>query len=243
MCSLSLQISPASKNRAPIHHYESAKSIRPGQSLNFSPRHGHCVVFWGKFFWKCLVLGNLTCAQIVYCTVCAWAVFGIIQWMSVFKMIAFTTQHGGIEVPERTSDCPEPNTFKNISLKTQRNAHDLALRIWRSDDGWIGARFFDAERFVSWNCTQSPALLRFTTPKKQRAAKQYKVAMNWAQVTQKNQQQTQVSLNYNLFLYLGLYFYVWTTILNFSYKVFKSFIICKPVSKLAVIYASSLGRL
>ena len=39
-------------------------------------------------------------------------------------MIAFTTQHGGIEVPERTSDCPEPNTFKKISHKTQRNAHD-----------------------------------------------------------------------------------------------------------------------
>ena len=76
-------------------------------------------------------------------TVCAWAVFGIIQWMSVYKMIAFTTQHGGIEVSERTSDCPEPNTFKKISHKTQRNAHDLALRIWRCHDEWIGARFFD----------------------------------------------------------------------------------------------------
>ena len=43
--------------------HESAKSLRRGHSLIFSPRHGHCVVFCGKFFWKCLVLGNLTCAQ------------------------------------------------------------------------------------------------------------------------------------------------------------------------------------
>ena len=34
-----------------------------------------------------------------------------------------------------------------------------------------------------------------------------------------------------------------TTILNFSYEVLKSFVICKTVSKLAVIYASSLGSL
>jgi len=38
------------------------------------------------------------------------------------------------------------------------------------------------------------ALCRKTTPNKQRAAKPYKMAMNWAQVTQKDQQQTQVSL-------------------------------------------------
>ena len=30
---------------------------------------------------------------------------------------------------------------------------------------------------------------------------------------------------------------------NFSYKVFKSFVICKTVSKLVVIYAPSSGRL
>ena len=32
-------------------------------------------------------------------------------------MFAFTTQHVVIEVPERTSDCPEPKTFKKISHK------------------------------------------------------------------------------------------------------------------------------
>ena len=42
--------------------HESAKSLRPGQSLIFSPRHGYCVVILWEIFWKCLVLGNLTCA-------------------------------------------------------------------------------------------------------------------------------------------------------------------------------------
>ena len=50
MCSLNSQISPASKNRAPIHH-ESAKFLRPGQSLISPPRHGYCnVFFWGEMF-------------------------------------------------------------------------------------------------------------------------------------------------------------------------------------------------
>ena len=59
VCSLRSQISLASKNRAPIHHYASTKFLRPGQSLIFSPRHEHCVAFCGKFFWKCLVLGAI----------------------------------------------------------------------------------------------------------------------------------------------------------------------------------------
>ena len=56
MCSLDSQISRASKNRAPIHH-ESAKSLKSGQSLISSPRHGYCDVFFeGKYlessrFW------------------------------------------------------------------------------------------------------------------------------------------------------------------------------------------------
>ena len=45
MCSHYSQISNASKNRAPIHH-ESAKSLRPGQSLISSHRHGYCDVFF-----------------------------------------------------------------------------------------------------------------------------------------------------------------------------------------------------
>ena len=63
VCSLNSQISPASKNRLPIHH-ESAKSLRSGHSLISPPRHGYCDVFFvGNFFWMFLVLGNLTCAQ------------------------------------------------------------------------------------------------------------------------------------------------------------------------------------
>ena len=62
VCSLNSQISPTSKNRRPIHH-ENTKSLRPGQSLISSPRHGcsNNVLFCGKMFWKFLALGNLTC--------------------------------------------------------------------------------------------------------------------------------------------------------------------------------------
>ena len=87
------------------------------------------------------------------------------------------------------------------------------------------------------------ALSRKTTPNKQRAAKRYKMAMNWAQVTQKKQQQAQV---YVSTIYFYIYAYISTflsTTWNFSNKVFKSFVICKTVSKFAVIYAPSLGRL
>ena len=71
-----------------------------------------------------------------------------------------------------------------------------------------------------WNYPIGLAYLRCSrSPRnrlhKQRAAKPYKMAMNWAQVTQKKQQQTQVHVTkYNLFLYSCLYFYVLTTILN-----------------------------
>ena len=87
------------------------------------------------------------------------------------------------------------------------------------------------------------ALRRKTTPNKQRAAKRYKMAMNWAHVTQKKQQQAQV---YVSTIYFYIYAYISTflsTTWNFSYKVFKSFVICKTVSKFAVIHAPSLGRL
>ena len=86
------------------------------------------------------------------------------------------------------------------------------------------------------------ALCRKTTPNKQRAAKRYKMAMNWAH-TQKKQQQAQVCVST---IYFYIYAYISTflsTTLNFAYKLFKSFLICKTVSKFAVIYAPSLGRL
>ena len=38
--------------RTRVTRHESAKSLRPGQSLIFSPRHGHCVVFCVNFFLK-----------------------------------------------------------------------------------------------------------------------------------------------------------------------------------------------
>ena len=45
-------------------HHESTKSLRPAESLIFSPRHRYCdLSFVGKVFEKRSVLGNLTCAQ------------------------------------------------------------------------------------------------------------------------------------------------------------------------------------
>ena len=64
VCGLSSQISPASKNSAPIHHGQARSRLRPGQSscLFLSSWVLRCV-FCGKIFWKFLVLSNLTCAQ------------------------------------------------------------------------------------------------------------------------------------------------------------------------------------
>ena len=123
--------------------------------------------------------------------------FGIIQLDErIYKMFAFTTQHVVIEISERTSDCPEPKTFQKISHKIHMiypwrgeeirdwpGLKDLALS-W-----WIGARFFDAGEICELRLHRQSsamfALCRKTTPNKERAAKPYKMAMNWAQVTQK----------------------------------------------------------
>ena len=51
VCSLNSQISPASKNRALIHH-ETVKSLRYGQSLISSLSRGYCDVFFVGNFLK-----------------------------------------------------------------------------------------------------------------------------------------------------------------------------------------------
>ena len=56
MCSLNSQISPVSKNRAPIQH-ESVNSLSTNQSLISSACHGYCnVIFVGKL----MVVGSGT---------------------------------------------------------------------------------------------------------------------------------------------------------------------------------------
>ena len=169
-------------------------------------------------------------------------------------MFAFTPQHVVIGFPERKSDCPEPKTFKKISHKkhiaipmTKGRDERLtmpkgfgAFMVNQCAGLWWGRNLWVATAHSHLPCF---ALCRKTTPKKQRAAKPYKMAMNWAQVTQKKQHTDPSLGKCNLFLYLCLYVYVLTAILNFSYKFFKSFVICKTVSKLAVIYAPSLGPL
>ena len=78
---------------------------------------------------------------------------------------------------------------------------DLALS-W-----WIGARFFDAGEVCELKLPCF-ALCRKTTPlNKQQAAKPHKTAMNWAQVTQKKQQQPQI---YVSIIYFYIYDYIST---------------------------------
>ena len=70
------------------------------------------------------------------------------------------------------------------------------------------------------------------------------MAMNEGQVTQEKQQQAQVCVG-TTYVYIQAYICTFfkTTTFNFSYKVLKSLVICKAVSKLVVIYAPGLGRL
>ena len=68
-CSLNSQISPASKNRAPIHH-ESAKSLRPGQSLISSPRHGYIMCILWEIFWKVFGSGQSDVRSEISMTTC-----------------------------------------------------------------------------------------------------------------------------------------------------------------------------
>ena len=51
------------------------------------------------------------------------------------------------------------------------------------------------------------------------------------------------SMEIYFYIYWPTDLYVLKTILKFSDKVYKSFVICKTVSKHAVIYAPSFGRL
>ena len=86
------------------------------------------------------------------------------------SMFAFTTQHVVIEVPERTSDCPELKTFKKffhkkrISKPMTRGRDgktDLVLTLSWPGHGESVPGSLMRERFVSSDRTQSPSLLRF----------------------------------------------------------------------------------
>ena len=58
-------------------------------------------------------------------------------------------------------------------------------------------------------CLASSLYLLENNTDKQRAAKPYKMAMNWAQVTQKKRQQVQIYVS-------KIYFYIYTFFLRFN---------------------------
>ena len=49
--------------------------------------------------------------------------------MSLYKMFAFTAQRVVIEVPERTSDCPEPKTLKKKCKYFEKTGSNSCQRV------------------------------------------------------------------------------------------------------------------
>ena len=197
--SLNSQISPASKNRAPIHH-ESAKSLRSGQSLISSP------FYIRSSNW---IIPNTAEAQSVdYLRVGRSTFFHAIlitrfPWVHV-RVHHTTFSHRGSWAHVRllrTKNYKKNFPQKHIEI-WRGEAKGLALRICRFYGESVRGSLI-RERFVSWDCTESLGMLRWkTTPYKQRAAQPYKMATNWAQVTQKKQRQTHVYVS-------TIYFYIW----------------------------------
>ena len=111
----------------------------------------------------------------------------------------------------------DAKTFKKVSLKKRITT-----------DPWLGEEMRDWPCLKDFTVNQCAvlwcgrdlgvetahshlpcfALWRKTTPNKQRAAKPYKMAMNWAPVTQKKQQQAQVDVS-------TIYFYIHAHISTF----------------------------
>ena len=189
LCSLNSQISPASKNRAPIHH-ESAKSLRPGQSLIPSP------FYIRSSNW---IIPNTAHAQSVdYLRVggsmfCHAILITRFPWVHV-RVHHRTCSHRGSLAHVRllrTKNYQEHFPQKHIAI-WRGEAKRLALRIWRFHGESVRGSLM-RERFVSWDCTEPLGMLRWkTTPYTQRAAQLYKMVANWALVTQKKQQQTHI---------------------------------------------------
>ena len=128
---------------------------------------------------------------------CIW-----IPWVHV-RLHHATRSHRGswthVRLP-RTKHYPKNFPQKHIAIPMTRGSRirdwpglkNLALSsfmvnrcavLWCGRDLWVETAQTHLPCF---------ALSRKTTPNKQRTAKLYKMAMNWAQVTQKKQQQTQV---------------------------------------------------
>ena len=110
---------------------------------------------------------------------------------------------------------PRTINFQNISHKKHiaipmTEGRDKRLTIPQGFDGfmvnqcpvlWCGRDLWVKTAHSHLPCF---ALCRKTTPNKQRAAKLYKMAMNWAKVTQEKQQQAQVYVS-TIYFYIHAY--------------------------------------
>jgi len=103
----------------------------------------------------------------------------------------------------------------HVSWRIWRFIVNLCVVLWCGRDLWVETANSNLPCFT---------LCGKTTPNKQRAAKPYKIAMNWAQVTPKKQQQTQVYVSkiysINIYAYLSMFWQLYwishTTSLNRS---------------------------
>ena len=112
---------------------------------------------------------------------------------------------------------------------------DLALS-W-----WIGARFFDAGEVCELKLQTITCLASLYVGKQHRRRRRSKTVQKGQELSPGYSEKATTDPNlrkYNLFLYLCLYFYVLTTIIEFLEQS-----IMLTESKLAVIYAPSLGCL
>ena len=138
--------------------------------------------------------------------------------------------------PELTSDCQETSFQQPFSPETHCNTHDegkrwetYLIRIWCSHTELV-------------RCSLICELQLHTVISLASYVK-CKMTINWAQVTQKKHQQTQVYVSeiYSNFVCIFLPF---NNHIEFSYEVCKSFILYRSVSwKHAVIYAPNLCHL
>ena len=174
MCSLNSQISLASKNRAPICDESAPKSLSlvTGITMFF---------FCGEMFWTFSVLDNLTCAQETLWPCVAW-------WTQTFFIrssnwiILNTAFAQSVELSEGRKIYAEfcqywlpgsPEfTFAFTSQRVVIEAPERAGEICKL-------------RLHTVTCRASHYVGK-ATPNKQRAAKPYKMAMNWARLYRKS---------------------------------------------------------
>ena len=144
-------------------------------------------------------------------------------------------------MPGGTSDCREPKAFKIFSHQNKHTSQYLWQgEVIRDSPGlkdlalswWIGSRFIDAGEICELRLHTVTCLASHHVGKQHRTNNESQNRIKWSWIEPRLQRKSTNQLKFtwwNIFLYLFLYFYVFTTILFFH-----TIVIC------AVIYAPIL---